>query len=179
MTTEKVYDSYVIGYDVIHLHWWRKASSVKMAWKGQEMTPSQKKLSYLYWVIEESKDELQKTLDKPGNSHAVSSRNDFIAGLDWKHTTKLQENEHMCKPRGDLIILRTGKLINRSQPSAERAGGPDPPGKSQVIWVSIGNKQLDPSPPPPPPPPPPGKNLDHLRNLEKCYFSLKLIIWLL
>ena len=24
------------------------------------------------------------------------------------------------------------------------AGGPDPPGKSQVIWVSIGNKQLDP-----------------------------------
>ena len=31
-------------------------------------------------------------------------------------------------------------------------GGPDPPGKSQVIWVSIGNKQLDPPPPPPPPP---------------------------
>ena len=34
-------------------------------------------------------------------------------------------------------------------------GGPDPPGKSQVIWVSIGNKQLDPpwkklDPPPPP-----------------------------
>ena len=25
-------------------------------------------------------------------------------------------------------------------------GGPDPPGKSQVIWVSIGNKQLDPPP---------------------------------
>ena len=23
-------------------------------------------------------------------------------------------------------------------------GGLDPPGKSQVIWVSIGNKQLDP-----------------------------------
>ena len=42
-------------------------------------------------------------------------------------------------------------------------GGPDPPpGKSQVIWVSIGNKELDPPPPPPPPPlekvgPPPGK----------------------
>ena len=36
------------------------------------------------------------------------------------------------------------------------AGGPDPPGKSQVIRVSIGNKQLDPPgkscfPPPPPP----------------------------
>ena len=38
------------------------------------------------------------------------------------------------------------------------SGPPPPPGKSQVIWVSIGNKQLD----PPPlekvgPPPPPGK----------------------
>ena len=37
-------------------------------------------------------------------------------------------------------------------------GGPDPPPrKSQDIWVSIGNKQLDPPPPPlkkvgPPPP---------------------------
>ena len=38
-------------------------------------------------------------------------------------------------------------------------GGPDPPppGKSLVLWVSIGNKQLDPLPlekigPPPPPP---------------------------
>ena len=117
-----VYDSYVIGYDVIHLHWWRKASSVKMAWKGKEMTPSKKKLSYLYWVIEE----LQRMLDKPGNSHAVSSRNDFIAGLDWKHTTKLQENEHMWQPRGDRIILRTGKL-NRSQPSA------DPEGRGQGV----------------------------------------------
>ena len=32
----------------------------QMAWKGKEMMPSKKKLSYLYWVIEESKDELQK-----------------------------------------------------------------------------------------------------------------------
>ena len=42
--------------------------------------------------------------------------------------------------------------------------GPDPPGKSQVIWVSIGNKQLDPLPPPYPwkkldPPPPPLENV--------------------
>ena len=40
------------------------------------------------------------------------------------------------------------------------SGGPGPPGKSQVIWVSIGYKQLDPpgkSWTPPPPPPPPGK----------------------
>ena len=27
-------------------------------------------------------------------------------------------------------------------------GGPDPPGKSQVIWVSIGNKQLEKVAPP-------------------------------
>ena len=39
-------------------------------------------------------------------------------------------------------------------------GGPDPPphGKSQVIWVSIGNKQLD-------PPPPPGKSWTPLENV--------------
>ena len=44
--------------------------------------------------------------------------------------------------------------------SADLEGGqgvrtPHPPGKSQVIWVSIGNKQLDPHPPPPHPTPPP------------------------
>ena len=30
-----------------------------------------------------------------------------------------------------------------ADPEGGGAGGPDPPGKSQVIWVSIGNKQLD------------------------------------
>ena len=44
-------------------------------------------------------------------------------------------------------------------------GGLDPPGKSQVLWVFTGNKQLD----PPPPPPgkswtPPWKMLDSLWN---------------
>ena len=43
------------------------------------------------------------------------------------------------------------------------AGGPDPPGKSQVIWVSIGNKQLDPLEKVGPP----WKMLDPLWNLEK------------
>ena len=32
----------------------------------------------------------------------------------------------------------------RIQRGGGGAGGPDPPGKAQVIWVSIGNKQLDP-----------------------------------
>ena len=43
-------------------------------------------------------------------------------------------------------------------------GGPDPPGKSQVIWVSIGNKQLDPSCKKLDSP---WKMLDPLWNLEK------------
>ena len=69
----------------------------------------------------------------------------------------------MCKPKGNRIILRTGKL-NRSQRSADPEGrgqGVRTPWKiTQVIWVSIGSKQLPPSPPPPPlekfgPPPEP------------------------
>ena len=47
-------------------------------------------------------------------------------------------------------------------------GGPDPPPeKSQVIWVSIGIKQLDPPPPPLEKVGPPWKMLDPLWNLEK------------
>ena len=36
-------------------------------------------------------------------------------------------------------------------------GSGSPPGKSQAIWVSIGNKQLDPPLEKVGPPPPPGK----------------------
>ena len=46
------------------------------------MTPSKKKTELSLCAIEERKDELQKMFDNPGNSHAVSSRNDFIAGLN-------------------------------------------------------------------------------------------------
>ena len=46
-------------------------------------------------------------------------------------------------------------------------GGRDAPGKSQVIWVSIGNKQLDLPLEKVGPPPPPWKMLDPLWNLEK------------
>ena len=81
-------------------------------------------------------DELQKMLDKPGNSHAVSSRNDFIAGLDRKNTTKLQENKHLSA-RGDRIILPTGKL-NRSQPSADPEGGDRGSGPPWKITSVIG-----------------------------------------
>ena len=49
-----------------------------------------------------------------------------------------------------------------------RGSGP-PPGKSQVLWVSIGNKQLDPPPPPPPlekvgPPLKPRKMIDFFES---------------
>ena len=38
-----------------------------------------------------------------------------------------------------------GGLVSSADPEGggDRGSGP-PPGKSQVIWVSIGNKQLDP-----------------------------------
>ena len=57
--------------------------------------------------------------------------------------------------------------------SADPEGGtgdPDPPGKSQVYGVSIGNKQLDPpgkmdGPPPPPPP---------LWNLQKMIYFFEI-----
>ena len=34
-------------------------------------------------------------------------------------------------------------IIGPSADPEGGTGGPDPPGKSQVIWVSIGNKRLD------------------------------------
>ena len=148
-----------------------KTEGFKMAWKGKEMTPSKKKLSYLYWVIEESKDELQKMLDKPGNSHAVSSRNVLLQGS----TENIQRScrKTSTGARGDRIILRTGKL-NRSQPSADpeggRGSGPPLPGKSQFIWVSIGNKQLDPPPPPWKKLDPPGKILTPSGTLKNDIF---------
>ena len=80
-------------------------------------------------------------------------------------------------------FLQVSKSEFRFRSSADpegRTGGPDPPGKSQVIWVSIGNKQLDPprkSWTPPPlenvgPPLEPWKmidffEIDHLTSVKK------------
>ena len=44
-------------------------------------------------------------------------------------------------------------------------GDPDPPGKSQVIWVYIGNKELD----------PPGKSWTPLENVGPPSGTLKMI----
>ena len=51
----------------------------------------------------------------------------------------------------------------------DRGSGP-PPGKSQVIWVSIGNKQLDPPPPGKSWTPPPWKMLDPSGTLKNDIF---------
>ena len=42
---------------------------------------------------------------------------------------------------GHYMMLRELKCESRG---GTGGGGPDPPGKSQVIWDSIGNKQSDP-----------------------------------
>ena len=64
-------------------------------------------------------------------------------------------------------ILKIVCLLTSADPEGG-TGGPDPPpGKSQVIWVHIGNKQLDPPPPPWKKLDDPWKMLDPLWNLEK------------
>ena len=55
------------------------------------------------------------------------------------------------------------KYLTTADPEGGGTGGLDPPGKSQVIWVSIGNKQLD--LPWKKLDPPPWKKLDPLENV--------------
>ena len=44
-----------------------------------------------------------------------------------------------------LINVKMPTIVGISSVDPEgRTGGSDPPGKSQDLWVSIGNKQLDP-----------------------------------
>ena len=68
--------------------------------------------------------------------------------------TSLQEYQYLLIQRKSipqtayaitLTNTRTHTVQMRIQMGG--TGGPDPPGKSQVIWVSIGYKQLDPPPP--------------------------------
>ena len=49
------------------------------------------------------------------------------------------------------MIVVFPNLLTSADPEGGGTGGLDPPGKSQVIWVSIGNKHC---------PPPPWKKLD-------------------
>ena len=73
---------------------------------------------------------------------------------------------------GKVDIPQQRGKSGKSQRPIQRGGGmgqgfPDPPGKSQVMWGSIGNKQLDPSLEKVGPPPPTWKKLDPLLNLKK------------
>ena len=67
--------------------------------------------------------------------------------------TYISFSENICCAHMSYSLML---LFNASADPEGGTGGPDPPpGKSQVIWVSIGNKQLDPplekvGPPPPP-----------------------------
>ena len=67
-----------------------------------------------------------------------------------------------------LIGAITVHLSKSSADPEGWTGGLDPPGKSQVIWVSIGNKQLD--PPPLEKVGPPWKMLDPSGNLKNERF---------
>ena len=76
------------------------------------------------------------------------------------NTSKEDGGEHMTDQRliPALADLFTGKVVQ--QVRIQRGGGGQgvrtTPGKSQVIWVSIGNRQLDPL-----------EMLDPIRNLKK------------
>ena len=75
-----------------------------------------------------------------------------------KNTTQRRQNWKKLSPAD-----RDSKCGSRGG-----SGGSDPPGKSQIIWVSIGYKQLDkPWKKLDPPPPHPWKMLDPLWNHEK------------
>ena len=74
------------------------------------------------------------------------------------------------QPNNRLIGAVTKKIQQQVRIQRGGKGVRTPAGKSQDIWVSIGNKQLDPpgkSWTRPPPPPPPWKMFDPLWNLEK------------
>ena len=60
-------------------------------------------------------------------------------------------------------------VVALSADPEEGTGGPDPPGNSQVIWVSTGIKKLYP-PPPLEKVGPPRKMLDPLWNLKNDSF---------
>ena len=75
-----------------------------------------------------------------------------------------------------MAVNRHSGHINQPTHARFQSGGrgSGPPGKSQVIWVSIGNKQLDPPPLEKVGPPPPWKTLDPLGPLKRIdFFEIK------
>ena len=84
-------------------------------------------------------------------------------GAAWKsrHTTAAWKKSCVDPEggggTGGSATLENNKLYAWVQRGADRGVRPPPPGKSQVIWGSIGNKQVDPSLKKLDPPPWPGK----------------------
>ena len=85
---------------------------------------------------------------------------------------------HRGSYRSALVLLNQLNVFWKDITSADPEGGTgglDTPGKSQVIWVSIGNKQLDP-PPPLEKVGPPGKCWTPSGTLKNDRFLWKLTI---
>ena len=70
--------------------------------------------------------------------------------LEYSMIVKLltEQDLELLSLKGGCRDLSQSTLVKTNTDPEGGTGGPDPPGKSQVIWVSIGNKQLDPPPPP-------------------------------
>ena len=87
---------------------------------------------------------------------------DVVKGHNSRQLISFLASGDSCFLLITLIWVQT--VCKGYQPGADPEGGDrgsgPPPGKSQVTWVSIGNKQLD----------PPWKMLDPLWNLENDSF---------
>ena len=111
------------------------------------------------------------------NIKNIYNEEDILTGIAVFDCTLHRLRNYCPQSRGTaggFDFLATGLWYDHKCGSRERTGGPDPPpppGTSQVIWVSIGNKQLD----PPPPPPPPGKSWTPLENVGPPLEPWKMI----
>ena len=87
-------------------------------------------------MIEESKDELQKMLNKPGKSHAVSSRNDFIAGYNEIAGKQAQVQEAIASFFG--LEFEIDRQIDVDTPPLTKIPGPAH-GSRQLIGMTTVN----------------------------------------
>ena len=106
------------------------------------------------------------------NIKNIYNEEDILTGIAVFDCTLQRLRNYCPQSRGTAgalifwlqVSLATGLWYDHKCRSREGTGGPNPRGKSQVIWVSIGNKQLD---TPLEKVGPHWKMLDPLWNLEK------------
>ena len=115
----------------------------------------------LYCLLDSSRTNTSSATDN--NIKNIYNEEDTLTGIAVFDCTLHRLRNYGPQSSGGFDFLATGLWYDHKCQSRGGTGGPDPPppGKSQVIWVSVGNKQLD-----PPPPPPPWKKLDPTR---KCW----------